>query len=166
MIALFPSTVDQALIPAGIKTRLHVSLRDPDWKERIAAVAENRAANINRPRVYPYHLRIHRQSKESRGDVIEVRPRGGSWSPFVVTVPLLEKDRGKPYIMHGAPGRPPTAGALVVLAEGTNADWAFCVAQNEATPTMSYYIFCSELPSKLQFGTDGGVQYVVENLTG
>ena len=28
VIALFPATVDQSLIPAGIRTRLHVSLRD------------------------------------------------------------------------------------------------------------------------------------------
>jgi len=40
VIALFPATVDEALIPAGIRIRLHVSLRDPDWKERIVAAAE------------------------------------------------------------------------------------------------------------------------------
>ena len=162
VIALFPATVDQALIPAGIRTRLYVSLRDPDWKERIVAAAEHRAADVHRPRVAPYHLTVHQQSPPSSGYVIEVRPRAGSWSPFVAAVPLLEKDRVKPHIMHGAPGCPPTLTMLFGTGEGTNTEWAFCFAQNEATPTMSYYISCSELPSKLLFGADGGVQHVVE----
>ena len=41
-------------------------------------------------------------------------------------------------------------------------EWAFSFAQNEATPTMCYYIHCVQLPSKLLFGVDGGAQYVVE----
>ena len=44
----------------------------------------------------------------------------------------------------------------------TKGECAFYSAQNEATPTMSYYIFCSELPSKLVFGAEGGVNYVIE----
>src|SRR3972149_3473502 len=37
VIALFPTTVDESLIPTGIKTRLFVSITDPEWKERIIA---------------------------------------------------------------------------------------------------------------------------------
>jgi len=162
VVALFPATVQQNLIPAGIRTRLYVSLRDPDWKERIVAAAEHRDLNVQRPRIEPYHFVVHRQAAPSTGFVIEVRPRAGSWSPFVAAIPVAEKDRVRPNIMHGPPGRVPFGGSLSLYREGANGDWAFCFAQNEATPTMSYYIFCSELPSKLLFGVDGGVQYLIE----
>jgi len=162
VIALFPATVDQSLIPAGIRTRLYVSLRDPDWKERIVAAAEGRDVNIQRPRIAPYHFALHQQNPPAIGLVIEVRPRAGSWSPFIMAIPAAEKDRVKPRIMHGAPGRVPSMGALFGTGEGVKDDWAYCFAQNEATPTMSYYIFCSEAPSKLLFGADGGAQYILE----
>src|SRR5439155_15151277 len=95
VIALFPATVDQSLIPAGIRTRLYVSLKDLDWKERIIAAAENRDANLHRPTVAPYHLIVHQQPTPSTGSVIEVRPRAGSWSPFLAAIPLAEKNRVK-----------------------------------------------------------------------
>jgi hypothetical protein len=162
VIALFPATVDNALIPAGIRTRLHVSLRDPDWKERVVAAAQHREVNIERPRIAPYHLTVHQQRPPSSGYVIEVRPRAGSWSPFVAAVPISEKDRVNLHIAHGAPGGPPSVAMLFGAGAGATADWAFCFANNEATPTMSYYVFCTELPSKLLFGVHGGVQYVLE----
>ena len=31
IIAIFPSSVDEQLIPASIRTRLYVSITDPDW---------------------------------------------------------------------------------------------------------------------------------------
>lgn len=141
-----------------------MSLRDLDWKERIVAAAENRDANMQRPRIAPYHLTVHKQPPPSQGYVIEVRPRAGSWSPFIAAIPATEKDRVLPSILHGAPGRPPSGGVLFGTGQGTSSDgqWAFCFAQNEATPTMSYYIACAELPSKFVFGTDSGVQYTVE----
>jgi hypothetical protein len=162
VIALFPATVEQSLIPAGIRTRLYVSLRDSDWKERIVAAAEKRDMTLNRPIVPPYHLTVHRQTSGATGLVIEVRPRAGTWSPFVAAISVTEKAKCKLHIMHGPPGRVPTAGALFGAGEGTNGDWTFYFAQNEATPTMSYYIFCSELPTRLLFGADGGVQYTVD----
>ncbi len=160
VVALFPATVEQNLIPAGIRTRLYVSLKDSDWRERIVAAAENRDLNLQHPHMEPYHVVVHRQA--ATGFVIEVRPRAGSWSPFVAAIPVAEKDRVRPSIMYGPPGRVPFSGSLSAAGEGTNADWAFCFAQNEATPTMSYYIFCSEPPSKLLFGVEGGMQYLIE----
>ena len=163
VIALFPSSVDQTLIPAGIRTRLYVSLRDPDWKERIVAAAENRDHNVQRPRIAPYHLTVHRRPAPSTGYVIEVRPRAGSWSPFVAAIPLAEKDGVRLQIVHGPPGRPPLVSVLFTTGERTKGEWSFCFAQNEATPTMSYYLSCAQLPSKLRFGADGGPQYTVES---
>jgi hypothetical protein len=56
IIAIFPSTVDQNLIPAGIRIRLYVSISDPDWKERIVAAAEGRNTNNSKPSVSPYYI--------------------------------------------------------------------------------------------------------------
>jgi hypothetical protein len=164
VIALFPATVDQDIIPAGIRTRLYVSLRDADWKERIASAAAGVAPTVTRPVIAAYHLTIHKQPSHNAGAVIEVRPRAGTWAPFVAAVPLSEKSRVRLSIMHGPPGRPPSGGVLFNTGEGQNSEWTFCFAQNEATPTMSYYITCLEPPSKLLFGADGGIQYTVENL--
>src|SRR4030042_2101445 len=49
IIALFPVSVDNALIPVGIKTRIFVSLTDPDWKERVVAAVERRTPSISKP---------------------------------------------------------------------------------------------------------------------
>ena len=40
VIGLFTFDVDQDLIPAGIKSRLHVSAADPSWKERPISAIE------------------------------------------------------------------------------------------------------------------------------
>lgn len=167
VIGVFPATVDDALIPPGIKTRLYVSLRDPDWHERIRAAAEGRLPSIAQPVISPYHLKLHPQPAGADGKyVIEVRPRAGAWSPFVAAVPAAEGPAVRLRIMHGTAGRLPMGGILFNTGEGTSPDgqWAFVFAGNEATPTQSYYIYCDALPTKMLFGPDGGTQYVVERL--
>lgn len=158
IIALFPASVDKELISAGIKTRLFVSLTDPDWKERIISAIERRSPIITKPQVEPYALTIHKSGDQY---VIEVRPRAGTWSPFMVGIPIDEKDRVSPRLHHGAANRPPTGVIMTTLhgsVEGTSSDgrlWLKSVA-DEATPTQSYYIFCKNLPSFLIFGVDRG----------
>lgn len=161
VIALFPTSVDQTLIPPGVRTRLFVSLKDPDWKERIRATAENRDPDVSRPQIEPYFLAIHRRDQRSGESVVEVRPRAGSWAPFIAGVPESENGRVKLHILHGPSGRLPDGGMLSGCREGIFDGWAFCMAQNEATPTMSYYIFCASLPTKILFGVDAGTQFVV-----
>ena len=160
VIALFPAPVDTDLIPAGIKTRLFVSLTDPDWKERIVAAVEKRQPSIAKPQVEPYALTIHKLGKQ-HGDkryAIEVRPRGGTWAPFLAAIPLNEKDHVSPHLLHGPAKRIPMGGMLVNTGEATSDDarWWLVFAGNEATPTQSYYIFCKKLPSLLIFGVNGG----------
>jgi hypothetical protein len=58
VIALFPASVDTSLIPAGIRTRLYVSLTDPDWKERIVAAAEGRTPDVTGPGWSPSRSRF------------------------------------------------------------------------------------------------------------
>ena len=168
VIALFPSTVDRELIPPGIRTRLFVSLTDPDWKERIRAAAEDRPPAIAGQAMEPYALTVH-----PTGDgryAIEVRPRAGSWSPFFAAVPLKNKDVLDPDIMHGPRGFVPTGSLLHMSGETRTVDekWWIMYANNEATPTQSYFVFCNELPTKLGFGVkeDPDQQYTVHFSSG
>lgn len=167
VIALFPAPVDSNLIPAGIKTRLYVSLTDPEWKERIFAAVEKRQPDIHKYKIEEYKLETHKLAKEY-GDkkfAIEVRPRAGTWSPFIVGIPIGEKDRVSPFVSYGPKNHINVNRALFNTGEAVSFDGGFwsIYADNEATPTQSYYIFCKELPSVLIFGIKGGKpQYKVE----
>jgi hypothetical protein len=152
VIGLFPSPVDNSLIPAGIRTRLYVSLTDPDWKERITAAAERRDASIGRPTVDPYECRVHNLQ---RGFAIEVRPRAGTWAPFAIAILAQEKDAVRPSLGYGPRGNPnAVSGMLFGTGEepSVNGEGWILYAQSECTPTQSYYLFCTELPSLVLFG--------------
>lgn len=165
VIGLFPSTVNQSLIPAGIRSRLYVSTRDPDWKERIKAAAENRVASVERPRVEPVYMQIHPFERSGRrGYGIELRPRDGSWPTFFAGVPSAEKERVNMNLGFGPAGKPPAVSVMVTRGKGFNTDgqWWCELAQSEATPMQSYYVFCDELPSRVNFGLiDAQPQYTV-----
>jgi hypothetical protein len=123
IIGLFPSTIDYELIPAGLRTRLYVSITDPDWKERIKAAAEGRSPSIVSPMVQPYTINIHNVPGRIKPQfVIEVRPRAGTWSPFVAAIPISEIEKVKPRILQGPKGRIPQAGMLVGGGSGTSDD--------------------------------------------
>lgn len=164
VIGLFPGPVDDALIPAGIKTRLYVSLTDVDWKERIKAAAEGRSPTIARVTVEQFFLRVDSSAVE-KGEphTIEVRPRAGRWHPFVVAVPVAEKDAVKLNVAHGPSGQLPRACMMQHLGEfaPSSGEWVGSVFGNQATPTESFYIYCAKLPSRLLFGPYYGDQFVV-----
>jgi hypothetical protein len=168
VIVLFPGGVDKSLIPAGNRACLNVSLIDPKWKERVKAAAEERTPSLARPQLEPFTIQVHRdRSAAGHGFAIEVRPRAGTWSPFFAAVPLSEKGRVLPRIMQGPRGQVPQGGALPSTGEApsSNDAWWVMFAQNEATPTQSYYIHCNELPSRLAFGLKGGQpQFIVTDL--
>jgi hypothetical protein len=98
VMALFPDSIDEALIPAGIRARLYVSLTDPDWKERIIAAAEGRAPQVQREAVTPFLFRVHNlvNNDPNQNYAIEVRPRAGTWSTFLFMVPIGDVDAIKP----------------------------------------------------------------------
>lgn len=136
VIGVFPASIDQNLIPPGIKTRLYVSLTDPDWKERIKASAEKRTPNINSPNLDPFYIQTHQVKRgEKDGFAIEVRPRAGAWCPFIAGIPNGEKEKVNMSIMHGPRNTPNQGGVLFSTGEGTTDDgnWWCCFAQNEAT---------------------------------
>lgn len=167
IIALFPATVDRNIIPAAIKTRLYVNLKDPDWKERIVASIEDKQSNVLRPDIEPYVLIIH-QLNGNYGEnnyAIEVRPRAGTWSPFVIAVPSVEKGVRLSNLRYGPANNVLHAGGtLQNCGEGFTNDgkWNFVYSGNEASPTQSYYLFCKQLPPSILFGVYGSsTQYIL-----
>lgn len=157
VIALFLTHADPALIPAGVRTRLYLSISDPDWKERIVAAAERRPHAASRPDVQPFHLRVHTLQGHSKPIAIEVRPRAGVWAPFIAGIPLAERERVDPFIMIGPRDVPTDSGMLTNCGDGPSPDNSMWLmhAGNQSTPTESYYIWCKQLPSKLVFGVNG-----------
>jgi hypothetical protein len=160
VIALFPSQTDASIIPAGIRVRLHVSITDPDWKERIVAAAQGRQADIVRKQVQPFAVHVYDSGINPDGSrrpyIVELRPRAGTWAPFFAAIPAAEKDAVSPRLIHGPAGRTPE-GMFILMGTGTaevNGMYA-CFAGNEATPTMSYFLACNTLPSRIDFGVDG-----------
>lgn len=168
VIGLFPSSVDKSLIPASIRTRLYVSTTDPDWKERIKAAAEGRSLNVNQPTIDPYVVRNH---NVEGGHLIEIRPRAGSWYPFIVGVPLDEKNilGNSPLLLPGAPNNPPKpSGGFILEYRGSGevetndgSKWMTVTHKEEASPAKSFYLFVTSLPTKLIFGSSNGNQHIV-----
>jgi len=163
IIALFPSSVDDNLLPSGIRTRLYVSLTDSEWKGRIKAAAEGRSPNIDPPQVEPIFHKIYPPTIPGSPYKIEVRPRAGSWFPFVAGVPIDEKDKVKMLITYSAAGKLPSGSSIMFGSSSPSEDGKFWleIANHEATPTMSFYVQCEQLPSQLLFGTLGGPVYIL-----
>lgn len=113
---------------------------------------------------HAYRFALHREQGTGRY-ILEVGPKDGAWAPFIVAVPLSEKDAVKPEMWPGAAGHPQNWGALFAPQSGTDRDWAVWSAQNAATETMSYFIYCTQLPSRILFGVVGSkrLQYTIEN---
>jgi hypothetical protein len=160
VIGIFAGPVDHSLIPAGIRTRLFVSTTDPDWKERIVAAAEGRAADISHSQVQPYEVKLHRDGDQW---FIEMRPRAGTWSPFFAAIPATEAAEVEPDLSTAPQGRPIRGGALFSWHQGPSQDgrWLIIGAANEATPTLSYFLHCRNIPSRIAFGIRGGASYEV-----
>ncbi len=156
VIALFPDSVDNSLIPAGIRTRLYVTLTDPNWKERIVSAALGRTPQIQQKPIAPYDLCVYRLTNDNpeQNYAVEIRPRAGTWSPFIVMIPISELSSVKPSLIHGASGSLPAGSIITLSGEGTTKDsqWHFIKSGNQATPTQSFYLFCGELPSRIAFG--------------
>ena len=119
------------------------------------ASVEHRKPDASSAQIEPYDLTAHESLKGAV--VIEVRPRAGTWSPFVAAIPASEKKLLDPSIMHGPAKTIPVAGVLASNRSDLSQDskWWLMSAANKATPTQSYYLFCKRLPSVIVFGVNG-----------
>ena len=160
IIGLFPGPVEKSLVPPGIRTRLYVSLTDPDWKERIAAASEGRTPEIETPQIDPFVLRVHDTGRQK---VIEIRPRAGLWAPCFGAIPIDEKDGVNPIMMSGPKDRIPMAG-MSSIRESVSIDkklWVLSCGEG-ANPIQSCYMFCNAMPSAISFGqADKGPNFTV-----
>ena len=164
IIALVQGQVDTSLLPAGIRTRLYVSQNDPDWKERIASGIFGHEPDVQKKELTPYVLKIHEPIISERPITIELRPKAGTWSPFLASIPVSEINKVNPALLFGPAGERPCIITLNGYNSGRSADgkWFTIGAQNEATSTQSYYFVCDNLPSILIFGKAKGQLYIVE----
>lgn len=83
LFGIFPRSLDRALVPSGLATRLHVDLKDPQWAERIAEGLSGRALDAAIEPVLPFVATKHIVLGKA---VVELRPRAGRWFPFFAAV--------------------------------------------------------------------------------
>jgi hypothetical protein len=161
VVALFQSVAEIDLLPPALKTRLNVSLEDPQWTERIVAAAEGRQSSIDRPEIGPYAIAFHRSSSRY---FVEIRPRAGVVSSFFAAIPVDERDAVGRSIVPGPSGRIPSAcmvmGPQEFRRETEDGAWWVMTACNQATPSTSYFLQCRELPSRIAFGELGSRRYI------
>ena len=164
LVAVVQGPFARTDLPAALRVRLCVSTDDSDWVERVVAAAEGHAPDISRPSVDPYILRIHYfETRHGPRIALELRPRLGAWSPFIAAIPADERENVQPSLYHGPAGTVARDSMLRRPARHEVSGWFGMAADNEATPTQSYYLHCNQLPSRVLFGvnTDAKRQYVV-----
>ncbi|MBY0241961.1 MAG: toll/interleukin-1 receptor domain-containing protein [Burkholderiaceae bacterium] len=163
VLALFTGTVDNALIPAGIRTRLYASIKDPDWKERIVAAAEGRAPDVSRPTIAPFHVKVHSLTDISISYkfAIEIRPRAGVWNPFVALIPKNEKDSVKMTVTYGPANAPSHISHAKQFGICETGEWYGEKLIHEISPSTSAYILCSQVPSRVVFGNALDQEYEI-----
>lgn len=164
LIAIIQGTFNRDILPSVLRVRLCVTTDDPDWVERVVAAVERREVNIRRPSTDPYVIQVHRfETRRGPRLAIELRPRVGSWSPFIAAIPSDERQSVAPSLFHGPPNRVATESMLRRSAQQEVSGWYGMAADNEATSGQSYYLHCDKLPSRILFGVNGDVsrQYTV-----
>ena len=160
-MVLFTGPVDDALIPASVKTRLFVSVTDQDWLERIGSALYGRRPEIARKEIASYEAKVHRHP--SGKIILELRPRAGRWYPIIAAVPTSEKGAIK-FIMVEPSGHPTGTGFVPGSCEEQSSDgkWAAIVSNQQATPHESLYVWFEKLPSQLMFGSKSGPLYTID----
>jgi len=142
-------------IPKALKVRLFVQMSDEQWKQQVVdGVAGKGVGKIQVERIEPYELRIYPPGETRRIFTVEVRPRVGVWAPFVVAIPTSEQEIFL-SMATSAKGIIPIASVTFGESSRISDDKQYFVrrANNEATPTQSYFLDFTRLPSVLIFGS-------------
>ncbi len=171
IIALFPGGFDSSILPSSLKVRLGVSTTDDDWRERVLSAVAGRSPQIDTPALAPYVIKVHPLAMGGQYRfAIEVRPRAGVWSPFIAAVPATGPEFFDLHtLIFGAKDAPDpsAAGTLLSVSTGIEGPWSWIwVNGQQASPTLSAYLYCQQLPSKVLFGAASGIQYIADNLQG
>ena len=166
IIGLLPSPIEENLIPLMIKTRKYIRMKDPDWKEQIISAIQRKDLVREIPNLIQYYFKAT-FFRDELGDqfIFEMRPISGVWSPFVVSIEMAERERVKPFLIFGPANTPNNMpSSLFGLNEGqmNNGEFWGITARNEASSTQSYYLTCTEIPSRIIFGQLNGSLYEIK----
>lgn len=159
VIGLFNGPANLELFPALLRTRLCVSLEDPEWAMRIKKGIAGEAIGAPKLEIKPYFFKLHRRDE---GGVVEMRPRAGVWPDFTVGVPI-SADQAMLMAWAGVPGQPiPTLGLMSLshyedelIGEGRQMQMKFVQTTAVVSPALSGYIGFRQLPAAIAFGPAG-----------
>ncbi|MNT05061.1 hypothetical protein D3C72_1396640 [compost metagenome] len=147
IFGLFPETYDSALLPVPLRSRLAVSLSDPEWVERVKAAAEGRGLNIGPAPVDRFHVRVH--PSKNGGSIIEIRVRAGRLFPITIGVPEGQRDRIQCW---PGPSNYPEHAAIVSMTEAHGDGMDMTILNHPVTPTDSAYIWLKDMPTFIKIG--------------
>ena len=157
-------------LPPALKIRLCIPLGNNDWVAQTLAAVEARAPGLAITGLDQWIIKEH---PVQSGYALEIRPRFDRISPFGVAVDLDEKTsrnvtncRPGPANMDFLSGVLASTSFNSILGKITFPDGitaCFWRADNEATPTTSYYLFYKKRPRRVWFGHHQNLNLVTFN---
>lgn len=142
-------------LPPALKIRLCIPLGNNDWVAQVLAAVEKRSPGLLITGLDQWVIKEH---PVADGFALEIRPRFDRISPFAVAVDLDEKLSGNVTKCDPGPANKIPGGHVAhnwlnsqtTLTNGIPA-WVWG-ADNEASPTASYYLFYRRRPPRVWFG--------------
>lgn len=146
-------------VPPAIRARLYVSLKDPNWAERVVAGLNQKVLRRESEELGQFRWRIHRHYL---GDpelfAVEAHPRFSTLHHFAIITPMP-----KPHVMGlGAPDGGIVAGAAfdVLTWEGIEFHGELCYVDSMRGPldpsNSAYAVFHGRIPSWVAVGATRG----------
>lgn len=153
LIGIFPGPIDRSLIPSALATRLYVNLQSANWKVQVVSGLSGSKPTVNLEGALPFGFEWHPFSGKH---VLEVWPRAGSWTPFIVSVKNAERSRLS-LALPGPRGFV-TGTGMHSFAETKNEYGTLSGIQlNHAiTSENTAHVFFTEYPTEIYFGN--GIQ--------
>ncbi len=154
-------------LPPSLKIRLNISLENSSWVEDVVAAVEKKPLGFSPSGIEPW---ITKEYENNEGIVLEIRPRCGRITPFVVAVDKKQKTDGNVSRCRPGPANRDPSSTLSycainrfegpdTLKDGTEI-W-FWEASNEASPTFSYYLFFKRRPPRIWVGQRNNIERIV-----
>jgi hypothetical protein len=164
LIGIFREPIHRETIPAAIRTRLFVTLNDPEWAERVLQGVTGGLRSNQIRRIEPFELRWHENMSS-----LEVRARDGTYGKLIVGVPEVEKDK-TPSVMFGPRGFVPHSSSFNYHDFSENVSGVAIAARvwtGLLNPTFSAFLrFNAEKPSitNLHCVSENGQQVFVASV--
>lgn len=116
-------------------------------------VINTKSENDSIPYMQNYYYKYHSNHNYKDNFVIEVRPKQGSWYPFVVGIPISEKEKVGLNLIYGPANKPPRFHQThTIKTKSDDKNYHVIVSEQQADINHSFYILFKEKPSVLVFG--------------